>query len=70
VEGPLASRAGCEVSRALGGRLGLAPAALDALEDVYERLDGRGLPGARRGGQISFVARVVHVAEQRSCSRA
>src|ERR1700712_1025063 len=60
VVGPLASRAGCEVSRALGGRLGLPPATLDALDDVYERWDGRGLPGARRGEQLSLVARVVH----------
>jgi len=64
VEGPRASRAGCEVSRALGVRLGLAPAAIDALDDVYERWDGRGLPGARRGEQVALPARIVHVAEQ------
>jgi HD-GYP domain-containing protein (c-di-GMP phosphodiesterase class II)/DNA-binding CsgD family transcriptional regulator len=64
VEGPLASRAGCEVSRALGGRLGLAPATVDALDDVYERWDGLGIPGARRGEQVSLLARIVHVAEQ------
>jgi HD-GYP domain-containing protein (c-di-GMP phosphodiesterase class II)/DNA-binding CsgD family transcriptional regulator len=64
VEGPLASRAACEVSRALGGRLGLPVAVLDALDDVYERWDGRGLPGAHRGNELSLVARVVHVAEQ------
>src|SRR3954447_5101647 len=49
VEGPRASAAGCEVSRALGSRLGLPAAAVDALDDVYERWDGRGLPGARSG---------------------
>jgi HD-GYP domain-containing protein (c-di-GMP phosphodiesterase class II)/DNA-binding CsgD family transcriptional regulator len=64
VEGPRASRAGCEVSRALGERLALAPAVVDALDDVYERWDGWGIPGARRGEQVSAVARIVHVAEQ------
>ena len=64
VEGPRASRAGCEVSRALGARLGLPARVVDALDDVYERWDGRGLPGAHRGEQISVVARIVHVAEQ------
>ncbi|MFD2091966.1 HD domain-containing phosphohydrolase [Blastococcus deserti] len=64
VEGQRASRAGCEVSRALGRRLGLSPAAVDALDDVYERWDGRGLPGARHGEQVSLLARIVHVAEQ------
>jgi HD-GYP domain-containing protein (c-di-GMP phosphodiesterase class II)/DNA-binding CsgD family transcriptional regulator len=63
-EGPRASRAGCEVSRALGARLGLPPVAVDALDDVYERWDGRGLPGARRGEQVSLLARIVQVAEQ------
>ncbi|WP_448625315.1 HD domain-containing phosphohydrolase [Geodermatophilus sp. URMC 64] len=56
--------AGCEVSRALGGQLGLADAVVDALDDVYERWDGGGLPGRRRGEEISPVMRVVHVAEQ------
>ena len=64
VEGPRASRAGCEVSRALGGRLGMAGAVVDALDDVYERWDGRGLPGTRAGEQLSAVMRIVHVAEQ------
>ena len=64
VEGPRASRAGCEVSRALGGSLGLPPRAVEALDDVYERWDGLGLPGDRRGDQVAWVARVVHVAEQ------
>jgi HD-GYP domain-containing protein (c-di-GMP phosphodiesterase class II)/DNA-binding CsgD family transcriptional regulator len=64
VEGPRAIRAGCEVSRALGTRLALAPAVVDALDDVYERWDGRGIPGVRRGEQVSLFARIVHVAEQ------
>src|SRR3954471_3700497 len=64
VEGPRASAAGGEVSRALGSRLGLPAASVDALDDNYERWDGRGLPGVRRGERLSPVARVVHVAEQ------
>lgn len=63
-EGPRATAAGCEVSRALGTRMGLPASAVDALDDVYERWDGLGIPGARRGEQLSAVARVVHVAEQ------
>jgi HD-GYP domain-containing protein (c-di-GMP phosphodiesterase class II) len=67
-ETPLAGvrawEASCEVSAALGGRLGLSPLALAALEDVYERWDGAGLPGRHRGEAIPLVARVCHVAEQ------
>ncbi|MGD9529464.1 MAG: hypothetical protein AB7V44_22090, partial [Pseudonocardia sp.] len=63
-EGPRAAAAGCEVSRALGTRIGLPVRAVDALDDVYERWDGLGIPSGRRGAQISPVARIVHVAEQ------
>src|SRR3954451_16034906 len=70
VEGPRASAAGCEVSRALGARLGLPAAAVDALDDVYERWDGHGLPGTRAGERVSVVARIVHVAEQAVLARA
>jgi HD-GYP domain-containing protein (c-di-GMP phosphodiesterase class II)/DNA-binding CsgD family transcriptional regulator len=62
--GPQAARAGCEVSRALGPGLGLAPAAVEALDDVYERWDGLGLPAGRAGERISLAARTVHVSEQ------
>lgn len=51
VEGPLATRAGCEVSRALGPRLGLAPAAVLALDDVFERWDGLGTPTGAAGSR-------------------
>src|SRR3954469_3663060 len=70
VEGPRASAAGCEVSRALGNRLGLPAAAVDALDDVYERGDGHGLPGSRGGEAVSVVARILHVAEQAVLARA
>ena len=62
--GPSAARSGCEVSRALGGGLGLPPAVLDALDDVYERWDGMGIPDGRRGDGISLAGRIVHLAEQ------
>jgi HD-GYP domain-containing protein (c-di-GMP phosphodiesterase class II)/DNA-binding CsgD family transcriptional regulator len=63
-EGPRAARSGCEVSRALGARLGLPVAAVSALDDVYERWDGLGIPAGRRGEQLSLLGRIVHVAEQ------
>ncbi|MDQ1531009.1 MAG: hypothetical protein QOE37_1114 [Microbacteriaceae bacterium] len=62
--GPYAARSGCEVSRALGGGLGMSAAVLDALDDVYERWDGLGIPAGRRGDELSYPARIVHVAEQ------
>ncbi len=37
---------------------------ISALNHVYERWDGRGLPDGLMGDQIYLVARVVHVAEQ------
>ncbi len=62
--GPVAARASCEVSAALGGQIGLPVAAIAALEDVHERWDGLGIPGGRRGEQLTLAGRIVHVAEQ------
>jgi hypothetical protein len=62
--GVYAARSGCEVSSALGQRLGLDAKALAALEDVYERWDGRGIPDGDVGDQVHLVARIVHIAEQ------
>ncbi|MGC9496261.1 HD domain-containing phosphohydrolase [Streptomyces sp. WG7] len=59
-----AMRNGCEASRALGSGLGVLPRTLAALDDVYERWDGRGIPLGTAGERVSFAARVVHVAEQ------
>jgi HD-GYP domain-containing protein (c-di-GMP phosphodiesterase class II) len=64
LEGPRATQAGCEVSRALGPRLGLVPAAVRALDDVFERWDGLGIPHGRSGDELSVIGRIVHVAEQ------
>lgn len=63
-EGPTAAASGCEVSRSLGPRLGLPPAAVAALDDVYERWDGLGIPAGRRGEDLTLAGRIVHVAEQ------
>ncbi len=57
-------RAGCEVSAALGSQLGLPAGAVAALDEVYERWDGKGFPDGRSGDQLTIAARVVHVAEQ------
>jgi HD-GYP domain-containing protein (c-di-GMP phosphodiesterase class II) len=62
--GPVAARSGCEVSRALGPRLGLEPGAVAALDEVYERWDGLGIPDGVAGERLTLAARVAHVAEQ------
>jgi HD-GYP domain-containing protein (c-di-GMP phosphodiesterase class II)/DNA-binding CsgD family transcriptional regulator len=62
--GPVAARASCEVSAALGGKIGLPAAAIAALEDVHERWDGLGIPTGRRGEELTLAGRIVHVAEQ------
>ncbi len=59
-----ATGASCEVSRALGPRLGLPAAAVDALDHVWERWDGLGMPGVCSGERLPLVARIVHVGEQ------
>jgi HD-GYP domain-containing protein (c-di-GMP phosphodiesterase class II) len=58
------SRGSCEVSAALGSRLQLPAGAIAALDEVYERYDGRGFPAGLAGDELSMAARVVHVAEQ------
>jgi HD-GYP domain-containing protein (c-di-GMP phosphodiesterase class II) len=69
-EGPIAASTGCEVSRALAPGLGASDIAVRALEDVYERWDGGGIPLGRAGDQIATVARVLHVSEQLVLARA
>ncbi|MFI9508963.1 HD domain-containing phosphohydrolase [Nocardia sp. NPDC052566] len=61
---PFAVRSVCEVSRALGPRLGLPEGAVLALTEVKERWDGLGAPDRRRGAAISLAGRVLHLAEQ------
>ena len=64
VRGQELGRAGCEVSAALGSQLGLHPGAVAALQEVYERWDGKGYPDGRGGDDLTLAARIVHVAEQ------
>ncbi len=59
-----AARSGCEVSAALGARLGIDKRAIAALDDYHERWDGRGIPDGRAGDQVDLIARIVHLAEQ------
>ena len=65
-----ATGAACEVSRALGPKLGLPEAAVDALDHVWERWDGLGMPGVCAGERLPLVARVVHVGEQAAWAHA
>jgi HD-GYP domain-containing protein (c-di-GMP phosphodiesterase class II) len=62
--GAALGRGACEVSAALGARLELPGGAIAALDEVYERYDGKGFPAGRAGGALTVAARVVHVAEQ------
>ena len=62
--GPHAASTGCEISRALAPGLGACAAAVSALDDVYERWDGLGIPAGRSQQEVSRPARVMHVAEQ------
>ena len=53
----------CEVSARLARRLGLSDAAVRALDEAYERFDGKGLPRRRRGEGQSPLSGVLAVAE-------
>jgi HD-GYP domain-containing protein (c-di-GMP phosphodiesterase class II) len=63
-EGGALATGSCEVSATLATRLSLSAGAIAALDEVYERFDGRGFPAGRAGAQLTIAARVVHVAEQ------
>lgn len=60
---PAIFAARCEVAGHLGRRLALGDGVVRALDEVYERFDGKGLPRRRRGDAISPLARVLAVAE-------
>lgn len=53
----------CEVSARLAKRLGLSDAAVRALDEVYERFDGKGMPRRKRGETLSPLSAVLAVAE-------
>jgi HD-GYP domain-containing protein (c-di-GMP phosphodiesterase class II) len=53
----------CEVAELLGARMGLPGQVHDALRHLYERWDGKGLPGDLRGEQVPLPVRVMQVAQ-------
>ncbi|HUG32791.1 MAG TPA: HD domain-containing phosphohydrolase [Acidimicrobiia bacterium] len=52
----------CEVATMLAGRLGLGDEVTRALDNAYERWDGRGYPRGRQGEAIPIAARIATVA--------
>jgi HD-GYP domain-containing protein (c-di-GMP phosphodiesterase class II) len=52
----------CEVAQRFGGWLGLAPGVQEALEYVFARWDGKGLPREIGGEGLPIAARLLHVA--------
>ena len=52
----------CEVARRLAPRFGLGGGATAALDHVFERWDGKGLPAGAKHDAIPVAARVLHVA--------
>ncbi len=63
-EGPAAATGACELSRALVPAFGVGTQVVRALEHVYERWDGQGIPAGRRGDELALETRILHVAEQ------
>jgi HD-GYP domain-containing protein (c-di-GMP phosphodiesterase class II) len=57
------ARTHCDVARVLGSRMGLSAAVQESLRHLYERWDGKGMPGDLGGEQIPVAVRVMHVAQ-------
>jgi HD-GYP domain-containing protein (c-di-GMP phosphodiesterase class II) len=57
------ARTHCDVARLLGARMGLSEPIQQALRHLYERWDGKGMPGDLRGGQIPLAVRLMQVAQ-------
>jgi HD-GYP domain-containing protein (c-di-GMP phosphodiesterase class II) len=53
----------CDVARVLGARMGFSPRIQAALRHLYERWDGKGMPGDLRGSQIPLAVRLMQVAQ-------
>lgn len=53
----------CEIAQLLGDRLGLSAEVRDGLGHLYERYDGKGMPGELRGEDIPLPVRVMQVAQ-------
>jgi HD-GYP domain-containing protein (c-di-GMP phosphodiesterase class II)/DNA-binding CsgD family transcriptional regulator len=57
------ARTHCDMARLLGARMGLTGQVQEALAHLYERWDGKGMPGELRGEQIPLPVRIMHVAQ-------
>jgi HD-GYP domain-containing protein (c-di-GMP phosphodiesterase class II) len=53
----------CDVARLLGARMGLTEQVQLALRHLYERWDGKGMPGELRGSQLPQAVRLMQVAQ-------
>jgi HD-GYP domain-containing protein (c-di-GMP phosphodiesterase class II) len=53
----------CDVARVLGARMGFSEQIQTALRHLYERWDGKGMPGDLRGDQIPLAVRLMQVAQ-------
>src|SRR6266700_7994598 len=53
----------CDVARVLGARMGFSEQIQLALRHLYERWDGKGMPGDLRGAQIPLAVRLMQVAQ-------
>jgi HD-GYP domain-containing protein (c-di-GMP phosphodiesterase class II) len=58
----VAAVAHCEVAQQIADRLGLDAGIRDALGQIFERWDGRGVPGRARGDGVALAVRIVHLA--------
>ncbi len=57
------ARTHCDVARLLGARMGLTEPVQLALRHLYERWDGKGMPGELRGSQLPLAVRLMQVAQ-------
>jgi len=53
----------CDVARVLGARMGLSGQIQLALRHLWERWDGKGMPGELQGDQIPLAVRIMQVAQ-------
>jgi HD-GYP domain-containing protein (c-di-GMP phosphodiesterase class II) len=53
----------CDVARVLGARMGFSEQIQRALRHLWERWDGKGMPGDLRGEQIPLAVRIMQVAQ-------
>jgi len=53
----------CDVARVLGVRMGLPGQVQGALRHLWERWDGKGMPGELRGEEIPLAVRIMQVAQ-------